>query len=116
MPDSRVVRVGRHPYNTKSHKCKAVRTPGGKLVSHKIAKKSKGPICGAPGCNVSLPGIKHLKSSAYKNLKKRERRVSRAYGGSLCGTCVREKIVRAFLLEEQRAVKKVLAEAQSKKK
>ena len=85
-------------------------------MSHKIVKKSKGPICGNTACRISLPGIKHLKSSAYKNLKKRERRVSRAYGGTLCGGCVREKIVRAFLLEEQRAVKKVLAEAQGKKK
>ena len=53
--------------------------------------------------------------SKYKNLKKRERRVSRAYGGSFCGTCVREKILRAFLLEEQKVVKKVLAESQGKR-
>ncbi|CAE7744137.1 RPL34B, partial [Symbiodinium sp. KB8] len=35
----------------------------------------------------------------YKRLKKREKRVNRAYGGSRCAHCVRERIVRAFLIE-----------------
>lgn len=34
--------------------------------------------------------------------------MSRAYGGSRCGTCVRQRIVRAFLIEEQKIVKSVL--------
>jgi large subunit ribosomal protein L34e len=42
--------------------------------------------------------------------------VSRAYGGSACGGCVRMRIVRAFLLEEQKAVKKLLADRASSKK
>ena len=108
MPDARVTRVGRHPYNTKSKRATPIRTPGGKLVSQTITKKSKGPRCS--DCKTSLPGIKHLKSSAYRNLKKREKTVSRAYGGSACASCVRQRIVRAFLLEEQKAVKKLLAE------
>uniref|UniRef100_A0A7S0GDT4 60S ribosomal protein L34 n=1 Tax=Proboscia inermis TaxID=420281 RepID=A0A7S0GDT4_9STRA len=113
MPDSRVVRVGRHPYATRSHLTKPVRTPGGKLVSQTIVKKSKGPICS--DCKCSLPGIRHLKATAYKNLKKRQRTVSRAYGGTTCAGCVRMRVVRAFLLEEQKAVKKLLAERSSKK-
>ena len=64
---------------------------------------------------MSLQGIKHLKKSEYANSKKRERTVSRAYGGSCCAPCVKTRIVRAFLLEEQKAVKKVLAERQGKK-
>mmetsp|Transcript_30926 Transcript_30926/g.67849 ORF Transcript_30926/g.67849 Transcript_30926/m.67849 type:complete len:114 (+) Transcript_30926:95-436(+) len=113
MPDARVTRVGRHPYNTKSKKATPIRTPGGKLVSQTITKKSKGPRCS--DCKTSLPGIKHLKSSAYRNLKKREKTVTRAYGGSTCAGCVRMRIVRAFLLEEQKAVKKLLAERASAK-
>jgi large subunit ribosomal protein L34e len=62
-----------------------------------------------------LPGIKHLKKTAYPHLKKRERTVSRAYGGACCAGCVKQRIIRAFLLEEQKAVKKVLAERQVKK-
>lgn len=32
----------------------------------------------------------------------------RAYGGVLCAACVRTRVVRAFLVEEQKIVKKVL--------
>lgn len=113
MPDNRFTRVGRKPYNTRSNKAKPIRTPGGKLVAQTIVKKSKGPRCA--DCGVALPGIKHLKATAYKNIKRRERTVSRAYGGAVCGSCVRQKIVRAFLLEEQKAVKKLLQERANKK-
>jgi large subunit ribosomal protein L34e len=45
-------------------------------------------------------------------LTRNQKSVSRAYGGSRCGYCVRNRIVRAFLIEEQRTVKKVLKEQQ----
>merc|ERR1719503_373651 len=44
----------------------------------------------------------------YRRLKKREKRVNRAYGGSRCAGCVRLRVVRAFLIEEQKCVKNVL--------
>mmetsp|Transcript_11864 Transcript_11864/g.25017 ORF Transcript_11864/g.25017 Transcript_11864/m.25017 type:complete len:114 (+) Transcript_11864:60-401(+) len=113
MANNRVTRAGRHSYNTKSNRIRPIRTPGGKLVAQKVVKTSKGPRCA--DSKVPLQGIKHLKSSAYKNLKKRERTVSRAYGGTVSAGCVRERIVRAFLLEEQKAVKKLLAERANKK-
>ncbi|KAI5073309.1 hypothetical protein GOP47_0011322 [Adiantum capillus-veneris] len=34
--------------------------------------------------------------------------VNRAFGGALSGSAVRERIIRAFLVEEQKIVKKVL--------
>jgi large subunit ribosomal protein L34e len=40
----------------------------------------------------------------------RKRKVARAYGGSRCASCVRARIVRAFLIEEQKIVKRVLRE------
>mmetsp|Transcript_13176 Transcript_13176/g.22399 ORF Transcript_13176/g.22399 Transcript_13176/m.22399 type:complete len:114 (-) Transcript_13176:30-371(-) len=113
MGDNRFTRPARHPYNTRSNRVRPIRTPGGKLAPKKLKKRTKGPRCS--DCSIKLPGIKHLKKSAYQNLKKRERTVSRPYGGSCCGSCVRTRIVRAFLLEEQKAVKKVLAERQGKK-
>uniref|UniRef100_A0A6T7J458 60S ribosomal protein L34 n=1 Tax=Attheya septentrionalis TaxID=420275 RepID=A0A6T7J458_9STRA len=113
MPDTRITRVGRHAYNTRSRRARPVRTPGGKLVSQLITKTSKGPRCS--DCKTSLPGIKHIKATGYKNLKKRERTVSRAYGGSCCASCVKSRIMRAFLLEEQKAVKRLLAERTTKK-
>ena len=106
--DHRITRQTRHPYGTRSNRLKKVKTPGGVLVGHVITKKSRGVICG--GCNLKLPGIKKMKATAYKNTKKRERRVSRAYGGALCGRCVKDRIVRGFLIEEQKIVKKMLME------
>jgi len=46
-------------------------------------------------------------------MSKASKRVTRAYGGSVCAPCVRSRIVRAFLEEEKKAVKSVL---QAKKK
>jgi len=76
-------------------------------VSQVLTKKSKGPRCG--DTKVPLLGIKHMKNSAHKNAKKRTRTVSRAYGGTLSGNAVKARIMRAFLVEEQKAVKKLLA-------
>ena len=47
-------------------------------------------------------------------LSRRQKTVFRAYGGVLSHKAVREKIVRAFLIEEQKIVMKVL-KAQGKK-
>ncbi|CAM9657494.1 unnamed protein product [Ectocarpus fasciculatus] len=112
--DGRVTYTRRHAYHTKSNKAKVVKTPGGKLVAHYHKKSAKGPKCG--DCCITLPGMKHLRPKQYKNLKKRQKTVSRAYGGSVCGPCVRQRVVRAFLIEEQKIVKKVLLEKQKKKK
>mmetsp|Transcript_9992 Transcript_9992/g.14133 ORF Transcript_9992/g.14133 Transcript_9992/m.14133 type:complete len:111 (-) Transcript_9992:417-749(-) len=108
MPDNRVTQTGGRHYATKSRRSVHIRTPGGVLRSKTLKKTTKGPRCA--DCAVSLPGIKHLKNSAYRNLKKREKTVSRAYGGSICGKCVKSRIVRAFLLEEQKAVRKLMTE------
>ncbi|KAK0139881.1 60S ribosomal protein L34 [Merluccius polli] len=49
-------------------------------------------------------------------LSKTKKHVSRAYGGSMCAKSVRDRIKRAFLIEEQKIVVKVLkAQAQSQK-
>lgn len=113
MPDHRWTRPGRHSYNTTTHSLRGVRTPGGVLKAQRIYKKTTGPKCS--DCKTVLPGIKHMKSTAYRRTAKHERKVSRAYGGSCCHKCVQTRIVRAFLLEEQKAVKKVLAERTGKK-
>uniref|UniRef100_A0A6S8KH97 60S ribosomal protein L34 n=1 Tax=Amphora coffeiformis TaxID=265554 RepID=A0A6S8KH97_9STRA len=108
MPDHRWTRQGRTTYNTRSASYKGIRTPGGVMKLQSITKKSTGPKCS--DCKTVLPGIKHLKATAYRRTSQRQRKVSRAYGGSCCHKCVQTRIVRAFLLEEQKAVKKVLAE------
>lgn len=84
------------------------RVSGGKLVAQYRKKATSGPKCG--DCKQSLKGIKHLSPKEYKTVSKTHRTVSRAYGGSRCAHCVRQRIVRAFLIEEQKIVKKVLLE------
>merc|ERR1712167_266594 len=93
-------------FRTASNAVRKVKTPGGELVLHYMGKKGKGPICG--DCKMKLSGIPALRPSEYARISKRQKKVSRAYGGSRCGKCVRQRIVRAFLIEEQKIVKKVL--------
>ena len=50
----------------------------------------------------ALIGLPRLRPIEYSRLKKREKRVNRAYGGSRCAHCVRERVVRAFLIEVSR--------------
>ncbi|KAJ3357733.1 hypothetical protein AMAG_02154 [Allomyces macrogynus ATCC 38327] len=101
-------------YNTKSNKVRVVKTPGGKLVYQYALKKAASPKCG--DCGVALAGIPALRPRKYATLSKRQKTVSRTYGGSRCGHCVRERILRAFLVEEQKIVKKVLKAAQTQAK
>ena len=79
----------RHGFRTTSNKVRKVKTPGGKLVFQYLQKKSNAPKCG--DCGVDLQGIPATRPKIYRTLKKRERRVSRAYGGSRCASCVRQR-------------------------
>ncbi|KAJ1800620.1 60S ribosomal protein L34B [Coemansia sp. RSA 2399] len=99
-------------YNTKSNRVRISKTPGGNLRYLHVKKPGKGPRCG--DCGLSLAGIPALRPREYSRLSKTQKSVTRAYGGSRCGTCVRTRIVRAFLIEEQKIVKKVM-KAQAKK-
>merc|ERR1712228_1001761 len=101
-------------YNTKSNRQRTLRTPGGKLTYHVLKKKSSKPKCG--DCGKALIGVPRLRPIEYRRLKKREKRVNRAYGGSRCAGCVKQRIVRAFLIEEQKCVKQVLQEKMSQAK
>ena len=69
-----------------------VKTPGGSLVLHYMGKKGSGPKCG--DCKGKLSGIPALRPSEYKRVSKRQKNVSRAYGGSRCAACVRQRIAR----------------------
>jgi large subunit ribosomal protein L34e len=81
----------RKSYSTASNKTKVVRTPGGRLVMQFLGKKGTVPVCGDTG--VKLSGIPALRPYEYKSLAKRKRTVSRAYGGTLCASAVRQRYV-----------------------
>eukprot|EP00878_Enallax_costatus_P000077 GHUV01000103.1.p1 GENE.GHUV01000103.1~~GHUV01000103.1.p1 ORF type:complete len:119 (+),score=37.25 GHUV01000103.1:107-463(+) len=106
----------RHAYATKSNRTRVVKTPGGKLVLQTQKKPTKHVICGATG--VRLHGLPARRPSETRNkrLAKRHKSVNRIYGGHLSHAVVRERIVRAFLIEEQKIVKKVLKLQKAKEK
>ncbi|CCO17490.1 predicted protein [Bathycoccus prasinos] len=102
-------RTNRHCYATRSNKIRKLRLPGGKLGIQYVKKKTKGPQTPS-GDHGKIHGVPHLRTQKYsrKHLAKNKKTVNRAYGGVLSGGAVRERIVRAFLVEEQKIVKKVL--------
>ncbi|XP_058215866.1 large ribosomal subunit protein eL34 isoform X1 [Rhododendron vialii] len=133
----------RHSYATKSNQHRIVKTPGGKLVYQSTKKRASGPKCPVTGKRIQ--GIPHLRPAEYKRsrLSRNRRTVNRAYGGVLSGGAVRERyvscdnsslfssplvhiyiwqhvygfrIIRAFLVEEQKIVKKVLKIQKAKEK
>lgn len=77
----------------------------------KVASRVK---CG--DCGIPLPGISTLRPRGYASVSKTHKTVQRAYGGLRCANCVKERIVRAFLIEEQKIVKRVLKDQQEKEK
>merc|ERR1712124_89103 len=107
----RVTYRRRCSYATKGNKFAVVKTPGGKLAMQYTKKKGKGPKCG--DCGGKIIGVPCLRPKEYHSISKRQKTVCRAYGGSRCGSCVRQRIIRAFLVEEQKIVKSVL-QAQQK--
>ncbi|KAL3513190.1 hypothetical protein ACH5RR_025907 [Cinchona calisaya] len=62
--------------------------------------------------------IPHLRPAEYKGsrLSRKSQTVNRAYGGVLSRSAVKERIIRAFLVEEQKIVKKVLKIQEAKGK
>merc|ERR1719163_2581927 len=92
-------------YNTKSNRVRPVKTPGGRLVLQVLKKKAALPKCG--DCKAPLLGLPRVRPIELKRMKKRQKKVYRAYGGSRCAKCVRGRVLRAFLIEEQRCAKSV---------
>ncbi len=64
-----------------------LKTPGGKLTYSYIKKPASKPKCGDCGCH--LIGVKAVRPHKLAIMSKRQKTVSRAYGGSRCGSCVR---------------------------
>ncbi|TPX31360.1 hypothetical protein SmJEL517_g05312 [Synchytrium microbalum] len=110
----RVTYRRRLSYNTKSNLIKKTKTPGGRLNVLYVHKRANGAKCG--DCGSKLPGLPALRPQKYARLSKSKKNVTRAYGGSRCAGCVRERIVRAFIIEEQKIVKKVLKSQSSETK
>ena len=107
MGSNRVTYRRRHSYNTKSNKIRKHRTPGGRLVIKYLRKQAKGPQSGV-NTRAKLSGLRALRNPQYKNLSHTQRSVSRPYGGVLTPAELKDRIKRAFLIEEVKVAKRVL--------
>ncbi|CAO2600066.1 60S ribosomal protein L34 [Lemmus lemmus] len=94
-------------YNTASNKTRLSRTPGNRIVYLYTKKVGKAPKSACGVCPGRLRGVRAVRPKVLMRLSKTKKHVSR---------CVRDRIKRAFLIEEQKIVVKVLkAQAQSQK-
>lgn len=99
MVDNRYTLRRSLAYHTKRNRTKPVRTPGNRLVAHYIPKRCKPAHCAETG--KPLNGIPQLRTAQLRRLKRSRRSVSRAYGGVYCGAYVKERIIQAFMYEEE---------------
>lgn len=97
MKDNRVVCRRNTTYRTKSNKYRKLRAPGGHLTTLLLKKKVGGNVCAESGAQIH--GIPHVHPS---KMAPAQRKVSRVYGGNLCGRVVRERILQSFLSSENR--------------
>ena len=115
MPSNRVHYLRQHTYTTRSNKIRKVRTPGGRLTVQYMKKTAKGaqqPFAG----NSRLSGLKKMSNQDYKNTANNSRRIARAYGGVITPVQLKEKIMRAFLIEEVKVVKQMIRDKKKKEK
>merc|ERR1712010_382506 len=93
-------------YRTRGNNFRPVKTPGGKLVLHLIKKHTRG---------TGMQGVKVARPNDFRRLNASRRRVYRPYGGVLTGSQVRDRIMRAFLIEEFKRFKNISKSGTDKK-
>ena len=108
----RVTLRKRCSYHTRSNRIRQVRTPGSRLVVHYITKIASGPRCKETKKRIS--GIPRLRPRKYAGLARTDISISRAYGGVLNHSAVKDRIVRAFLTEEIKVIKKKMQQKKAK--
>merc|ERR1711976_456117 len=96
-------------WNTRSNKIRQVRTPGGRLTAQYVQKKSAGPGNGMRTSSLRLGGLRRMRPTDYRRQAKHTRRISRAYGGVYSHIELKNRIIRTFLTEEVKNVKKTMA-------
>ena len=107
MLDRRVTYKKRASYRTKSNKFRVLKTPGGKLTIQYVAKRSKA---------IRKPGMKHGRQATLARMSYSARTVSRPYGGVLGHQELKDRITRAFMIEEIKSIKQKNAASEKKSK
>ncbi len=113
MADTRVTYLRKKSYNTRSNRIRKLRLPGGRLSIQYTGKRAKGPQT-AFKTKSRLTGLKRLRNPQYATLSKTQRRICRPYGGVLTPSEVKDKIMRAFLIEEVKVVKEMVKQTAKK--
>ena len=107
MLERRITYRRNSSYRTRSNNFRPVKTPGGRLVLHLLKKKTSG---------TAMQGVKVARPHDFKRLSSSKRSVSRAYGGKYTAGEVKDRIMRAFLIEEFKRFKNInMSKAADKK-
>jgi len=112
----RISYVRRMHYATRSNKVRRIRTPGNRLVFQKAGKRSQGPHTPWVLGHKRLSGTKALTHFKARTSNRNKKTVSRAYGGVLAADQVRDRVIRAFLVEEQRIARRMDVDRKKYKK
>ena len=110
MLERRITYRRKSSYRTRGNNFRPVKTPGGKLVMHILKKRGKDP---------HMQGIKTARPAQKRTMSVCHKRVTRAYGGQFNGNEVKDRIMRAFLIDEFKYFKmmsKVTSDKKDKKK
>merc|ERR1719224_246628 len=107
MLERRVTYKRRASYRTKGNRFRKIKTPGGKLSIQYIKKKTNG---------TKMAGVKVGRPADMKRMRASARTVARAYGGVLTHSQVRDRITRAFMIEEINSVKQKATSPEKDKK
>jgi large subunit ribosomal protein L34e len=103
-------------YATRGNLVRKIRTPGNRLVFQQVKKRSQGPHTPWVLGHKRLAGTKALAHGAAHKAHRNAKTVSRAYGGVLSADQVRERVIRAFLVEEQRIARRMDVDKKKYKK
>jgi|Transcript_21579 large subunit ribosomal protein L34e len=106
MKNNRFVKRSSFSYSTKSNKIRVIRTPGNRLNTLNMIKKKSSRTC--PIEKTKINGLTIPGSRRYSNLSKKNKTISRPYGGCLSIHALKKNIIKAFLIEEKKLAKKVL--------
>ena len=115
MANTRIHYLRKHTYKTRSYRIRKIRTPGGRLTVQYMKKTSKGPQASF-GSKARLSGLRQLSNQDNSKANRSSRRVARAYGGVITPSELKERIMRAFLIEEVKVVKRIVKESKMEKK
>ena len=101
----------KNTYRTRSNVVRKIRTPGGRLIVQYKNKQVKRLVCAET--KKYLNGIPRKPSN---KVPRKQRTVSRPYGGVLCAKSVENRIKRAFFNEEMKILKNAVHAKKTKSK